>query len=90
MHVVFMVSFLLRTNIDPITQISTAITVILMNYDLGIYNGRMASSRVRVTVVNITFAKNPSTSSKVIRRDRNVDDTTTLSFVIITESVLKR
>jgi hypothetical protein len=90
MNVVLTVPFLLRTNADPITQISTAIMVILRNYDLRIYSGWMASSRVRVTVVDITFGKNPSTRSKVIRRDWNVDDTTTLLFVIITESVLRR
>ena len=45
---------------------------------------------MRVTVVDVTFGKNPSTRSKVIKRERNVDDTTTLSFVIITESALKR
>ena len=31
----------------------------------------MASSRVKV--IDITFGKNPSTRSKIIKRDRNVD-----------------
>ena len=43
----------------------------------------------RVAVVDTKFRKNPSSGSKVIREDTNSDNTTSLSFITITERKLK-